>query len=231
MLARLAVAVWLVAGVVRPAVASEPVSAEGPATDGAVTVDSRVDPELDGRRRKVCRATIGLGGVAGGSLIIAGGLLGGYARTGDDRLAIADGFAWATVGAATLAMIGTGIGCGLLTWEQRKALAGRALWPDGNPRRDTMWRIRDRNLKAGTIAFGTLAGVGVLGLVLTFVLERTSGNDEDGTPAGISYATFASLTGLTTLPAIGYGVAWHHHRTPLRERQLSLTGGGLVLRF
>lgn len=231
MLARLAVAVSLVAGAVQPAVASEPVNAEGPAPGGAVTVDSRVDPELDGRRRKVCRATIGLGGVAGGSLIVAAGLLGGYNRIGDDRLAIADGFAWATFGAATIAMIGTGIGCGLLTWEQRKALEGRALWPDADPRRDTKWRIRDRNLKAGTIAFGTLAGISVLGLALTFVLERTSGNDEDGTPAGISYATFAALAGLTALPAIGYGVAWHHHRTPLRKRQLSLTGGGLVLRF
>ena len=59
-------------------------------------------PELEARRRKVCRATIGLAGAAGGSLIVAGGLLGGYARTGDDRLAIADGFAWATLGAATL---------------------------------------------------------------------------------------------------------------------------------
>jgi hypothetical protein len=231
MVARVAVVVSLIAGVMRPAAASEPVRVEGPVSDGAVNVEPRVDQGLEARRRKICRATIGLGGVAVGTLIVAGGLLGGYNRTGDDRLAIADGFAWTTFGAATIAMIGTGIGCGLMTWERRRLLAGESLWPVGDPRRDTKWRIRDRNLKAGTVAFGTLAGIGVLGLVVTFALSQTSGNDEDGTPAGISYVTFASVTGLSALPAIGYGVAWHHHRTPLRKFRLSPTAGGLVLRF
>lgn len=209
----------IVVGVARPAAASEPSFPEDKS------------PGLELRKRKLCRATIGLAGAAGGTLIIAGGLLGGYHRTGDDALAIADGFAWATFGAATLAMIGTGIGCGLASAEQRRLLAGEAVWPAGDPRGDANWFRRDRKLRAGTIAFSTLLGVGVLGLALTFALERASGYTEDGTPAGISYVTFASLAGLTVLPAIGYGVAWNHHRTPLRNFRLIPTAGGLVLQF
>jgi hypothetical protein len=215
----LVVGASILAGSVRPAAAKEPPNPE----------DS--SPALELRKRKLCRATIGLGGIAAGSLIVAGGLLGGYNRTGDDALAIADGFAWTTLGAAALAMIGTGIGCGLTTSEQRRLLAGDEVWPEGNPRLDPNWRLRDRSLRAGTIAFSTLLGIGVFGLVLTFALVRTSGNTEDGTPAGISYATFASVAGLSVVPAIGYGVAWHHHRTPLRISRPMLSAGGLVLHF